>query len=163
CSRRRAYSRQSRRALPPPGRCWKRLESYRRAEDFYAKEKDIDGELGVLKITGIVQALDLGRLKDALNTFDQVNALALKTGNQREAMQATRYRGETLYRLDRLADAEKAFSSALVAADQLGTVEEQWKAIYGLGRIALKNDQRDKAEGKFREAVKRIESLRSKL
>jgi len=139
------------------------LKSYRLAGTFYVKEKDIDGELGVLKNTGIVLALDLGRLKDALKTFDQVYALAVKTGNQREAMQAMLYRGETLFRLDKLSDAERGFTDALAAADQLGTVEEQWKAVYGLGKIAWKIDQRDQAEGKFREAVKRIESLRSKL
>lgn len=139
------------------------LDSYRQADRFYQNEKDVDGELGVLKNTGIVLALDLGRLQDALKTFDRVHALAEQTKTQREAMQALLYRGETLYRMDKLADAEKGFTSALEAANQLGTVEEQWKAIYGLGKIALKNGQRDKAEGKFREAIKRIESLRSQL
>jgi CHAT domain-containing protein len=139
------------------------LESYRNADHYYAKEKDTDGELGVLKNAGILQALDLGQLKEALKTFDRVYALAGKTKNQREAMQALLYRGETLFRLDRLADAEKEFTAALNAADQLGTVEEQWKAVYALGKIALKNNQCDVAEGKFREAIKRIESVRSKL
>lgn len=139
------------------------LASYRDAERYYAKEQDIDGELGVLKNTGIVLALDLGRLKDALKAFDQVRSLAAKTKNQREAMQALLYRGETLYRLDKLAEAEKEFNAALAAAEQLGTVEEQWKAVYGLGKIALKMSQRDNAEGKFRDAIKRIESMRSKL
>lgn len=139
------------------------LENYKKAEQFYQQEKDVDGELGVLKNTGIVLALDLGRLQDALKTFDQVRALAEKTKTQREAMQALLYRGETLYRMNRLADAERGFSTALEAADQLGTVEEQWKAIYGLGKIAIKNGQNDKAESKFREAIQRIESLRSQL
>ncbi|HET9837335.1 MAG TPA: CHAT domain-containing protein [Candidatus Angelobacter sp.] len=139
------------------------LASYKQAEGFYAKEKDVDGELGVLKNTGIVLALDLKRLQDALKTFDRVHALAEQTKNQREAMQALLYRGETLYRMEKFTDAEKGFSAALEAADQLGTVEEQWKAIYGLGKIALKDGEREKAEGKFREAVKRIESLRSQL
>ncbi len=139
------------------------LQSYRYADHYYAQEKDTDGELGVLKNTGILQALDLGQLKEALKTFDRVYALAIRTKNQREAMQALLYRGETLFRLDRLEDAQREFSAALASADQLGTVEEQWKAVYGLGKIALKNNQRDVAEGKFREAIKRIESVRSKL
>jgi CHAT domain-containing protein len=139
------------------------LQSYGYADEYYAKEKDADGELGVLKNTGILQALDLGQLQEALKTFDRVYALAQKTKNQREAMQALLYRGETLFRLDRLAYAQTEFSSALAAADQLGTVEEQWKAIYGLGKIALKNHQREIAEAKFREAINRIESVRSKL
>src|SRR5262249_54237200 len=120
-------------------------------------------ELGVLKNSGILQALDLGQLKEALKTFEQVYALASKTKNQREAMQAQLYRGETLFRLDRLQDAERAFTAALSSADQLGTIEEQWKAVYGLGKIALRDNQRDVAEGKFREAITRIESVRSKL
>jgi CHAT domain-containing protein/Flp pilus assembly protein TadD len=139
------------------------LESYRRAEGYYQDEKDVDGQLGVLKNTGIVLALDLGRLQDALKTFDQVRSLAEKTKTQREAMQALLYRGETLYRMNKLADAERGFSAALEAADQLGTVEEQWKAIYGLGKIAFKSGDREKAERKFGEAIKRIESLRSQL
>ncbi len=139
------------------------LQSYRYADEYYAKEKDVDGELGVLKNTGILQALDLGQLKEALKTFGRVYALAGKTKNQREAMQALLYRAETLFRLDRLADAQKEFTAALASADQLGTVEEQWKAVYGLGKIALKSNQRDVAEGKFREAIRRIESVRSKL
>ena len=83
------------------------LKSYRLAERFYAREKDVDGELGVLKNTGIVLALDLGRLQEALKTFDRVRALAAQTNNQREAMQALLYRGETLYRMGKLPEAEK--------------------------------------------------------
>ncbi|MGZ4873797.1 MAG: CHAT domain-containing protein [Candidatus Angelobacter sp.] len=139
------------------------LKSYRLADRFYAKEKDVDGELGVLKNTGIVLALDLGRLQEALKTFDQVRALAGKTKNQREAMQALLYRGETLYRMGKLPEAEKEFTAALAAAEQLGTVEEQWKAVNALGKIALKNGQRETAEAKFRDAIQRIESLRSQL
>ena len=139
------------------------LKSYHDAGRFYAKEKDIDGELGVLKNTGIVLALDLGRLQDALRTFDRVRALAEKTRNQREAMQALLYRGETLYRMGKLEDAQKEFAAALAAAEQLGTVEEQWKAMNAMGKIALRNGQREVAEAKFRDAIQRIESLRSQL
>jgi CHAT domain-containing protein/tetratricopeptide (TPR) repeat protein len=136
---------------------------YGYADEYYAKEKDIDGELGVLKNSGIVLALDLGRFQDALETFDRVRALAEKTKNQREAMQALLYRGETLYRMDKLPEAQKEFTAALAAAEQLGTVEEQWKAVNALGKIALKNGKREMAEAKFRDAIQRIESLRSQL
>jgi len=139
------------------------LVFYRYAEEYYAKEKDVDGELGVLKNSGIVLALDLGRLQDALKTFDRVRTLAEQTKNQREAMQALLYRGETLYRMNKLAEAEREFTAALAEADKLGTVEEQWKAVNALGKIALKNGQRETAEAKFRDAIQRIESLRSQL
>jgi len=73
------------------------------------------------------------------------------------------YRGETLYRMGKLPEAEKEFTAALAAAEQLGTVEEQWKAVNALGKIALKNGEREAAEGRFRDAIQRIESLRSQL
>jgi CHAT domain-containing protein len=141
----------------------KALQSYHQADAFYAREKDVDGELGVLKNTGIVLALDLGRLQDALKTFDRARALAEQTRNQREAMQALLYRGETLYRMGNLAEAQREFTAALAAAEQLGTVEEQWKAVNAMGKIALKNGQREAAEASFRDAIRRIESLRSQL
>ncbi len=136
---------------------------YGYADEYYAKEKDIDGELGVLKNSGIVLALDLGRFQDALKKFDAVRALAEKTKSQREAMQAVLYRGETLFRMDKMEDAQKEFVSALAVAEQLGTVEEQWKAVYKIGKIALSKGQREIAEAKFRDAILRIESLRSQL
>jgi len=139
------------------------LKNYHDAENYYAKQKDVDGELGVLKNIGIVLGLDLGRLNDSLRTFDQAYSLAAKTGNQREMMQALLYRAETFYRMNRLADAQKNYDSALASAIQLETVEEQWKALYGLGKIALQRGQNDLAEEHFRAAINTIESVRAKL
>ena len=136
---------------------------YGYADEYYAKEKDIDGELGVLKNSGIVLGLELRQYQDALKKFDAVRALAEKTKSRREAMQAVLYRGETLYRMGKMEDAEKESSRALAAAEQLGTVEEQWKAVYKIGKIALDKGQREIAETKFRDAIQRIESLRSQL
>jgi tetratricopeptide (TPR) repeat protein len=139
------------------------LKAYHDAENWYAKQKDSDGEIGVLKNVGILQALDLDRLKDALATFDKALQLANKTGNQREVMQIELYRGETLDRMGRTEDAATVFHVALDEAVQLQTVEEQWKAVYGLGRIAEKKGNLPLAEEKYREAINKIESLRSKL
>jgi CHAT domain-containing protein len=139
------------------------LKNYHDAETWYAQQKDVDGELGVIKNIGIVLALDLGKLDEALQTFDRAHALAKKTGNQREIMQSLLYRGETLFRMGRLSAAETDFEAGQEYAIQLGTVEEQWKALYGMGKIALRNNRTDVAEQKFRSAIDKIESLRSKL
>lgn len=139
------------------------LVYYGYADQYYAKEKDIDGELSILKNKGIVLALELGRLQDALSVFDTARKLAEKTKNQREVMQALLYRGETLNRLGKLHEAEKEFAAVLTSAEQLGTVEEQWKAMNAMGKIALRNGQKDVAEARFRDAIQRIESLRSQL
>lgn len=141
----------------------KALANYREAQAFYAEQKDADGELGVLKNTGIVLGLDLGRLQEALKTFNAAYDLAEKTKNKREAMQAVLYRAEVLFRMTRPTEAENEFKSALALAEKLGTVEEQWKALYGLGRIAESSGNHDLAEKNFRDAITRIESVRSRL
>ena len=139
------------------------LRFYDYADGYYKKEKDTDGELGVLKNTGIVYALLQKQYQKALQYFDRVHKLASTAKNQREVMQALLYRGETLYRMPKLPEAEKEFTAALAAANQLGAVEEQWKAVYGLGKIALDHGQRDAAEARFRDAIQRIESMRAQL
>jgi CHAT domain-containing protein len=139
------------------------LKTYDDAKKQYSIQKDVDGELGVLKNRGIVLVKELGRLKDALAAFDAALILAEKTRNQRETMQVRLYRGETLLRMSRLAEANREFETVLGSATQLGTVEEQWKALYSLGQIAQRNGRNDLAEAKFRDAITRIESLRSKL
>ncbi len=112
---------------------YKALECYRQARDLYARDRNRDGELGALKNTGIAEALDLHQYKQALDIFDEILALAEKTGNRREAMQARLYRAETLLRMGRNGDAD--FSGALAAARELKTPEEEWKALFALGRV----------------------------
>ncbi len=141
----------------------KALETYRAAEQLFARERHRDGEIGVLKNIGIVQALDLGDLEAALDTFAKVLALAEESGNRREAMQARLYRGETLLRLGKLDGANADFDAALDSARELGTTEEQWKALYGLGRIVRKRGRDDLAAARFRQAISLIESVRSSL
>src|SRR6266404_3410632 len=141
----------------------KALDEYRKAEQSYSRKHDVDGEIGVLKNTGIALALDLGRLQDALKTFSSARTLAEKTNDRREAMQSLLYRAETLYRMDRLAEAKKQFDAALAEASELGTVEEQWKALYALGRIAERYGAPALAEAKYRDAISKIESMRSKI
>ncbi|MBZ5532866.1 MAG: CHAT domain-containing protein [Acidobacteriia bacterium] len=139
------------------------LVNYQQAELAYAREKDADGEIGVLKNRGIVEVMDLRKPQEALKTFDRARARAEKTGNRREVMQTTLYRGEALRQLQRFPEASKELEAALAAAEQLNTVEEQWKALYALGQIAQSQGRADVAEQKFRDAIKRIESLRFKL
>jgi len=141
----------------------KALETYRAAEQLFAREQHRDGEVGVLKNIGIVQALDLGDLEAALDTFAKALALAEGSGNRREAMQARLYRGEALLRLGRLEAANADFEAALDSARDLGTTEEQWKALYGLGRIVRSRGHDDLAAASFRQAISVIESVRANL
>ncbi len=141
----------------------KALDAYHKAERAYAQQHDVDGELGVLKNTGIVLALNLGRLPEALTAFYRARKLALKSNNRREAMQALLYSGQTLYRMKKLPQAQEHFQTALSEAAALGTVEEQWKALYALGKIAEDEGQPSAAEAQYRDAIAKIESVRSKI
>ena len=139
------------------------LKNYHSAERGYEQERDVDGELGALKNIGIVLALDLHQPAEALKTFDQALQLAEKTKNQREIMQTHLYRGKTLLSIGQLERAQHEFTTALELAVQLGTVEEQWKALYSLGLIDEAEARNGAAEQKFRSAAEKIESLRSRL
>ncbi|MFL5302448.1 MAG: CHAT domain-containing protein [Anaeromyxobacteraceae bacterium] len=141
----------------------KALETYSAAKQLFARERHRGGEIGVLKNIGIVQALDLGDLAAALEAFSGALALAEQSHDGREAMQAHLYRGETLFRQGDLPAARRDLDAALASANELGTIEEQWKALYALGRVATRSGRDDLAAAHFRHAIAAIESVRSKL
>jgi len=141
----------------------KALEIYRQAHEIFARRGHKGGQGGVLINIGIALALDLGDLTGALESFTDALTLAEQTLNRRRAMQARLYRGESLLRLNQVDAARKEFEAAMVAAKELGTAEEEWKAVYGLGRIAELVGDNEKAAAYFRQAIARIESIRSRL
>ena len=113
---------------------WKALETYKNAQLLFSKDRDADGEIGVLKNIGIVYALDLHDLPNAQRIFRRVLELASDIQNRREEMQAHLYLGEA-YLLQRSLEFGKAeFDRVLAMAKELGTPEEQWKALYGAHR-----------------------------
>jgi tetratricopeptide (TPR) repeat protein len=135
---------------------YKAIDSEREALGVFQQEKDRDGELGAAKNIAIAQALDFQDYGAARAGFTQVLALALKAGNRREALQARLYLGETHFRDGRRAQAEAEWAIALALARELKAPEEEWKALYGLGRV---RDERALLE----EAAGVIEASRAKL
>lgn len=142
---------------------YKAMDAYLAAQKLYAKQRDADGEIGVLKNIGIAYALDLDDLPHAAGIFKSVMALAEKTHNRREEMQAHLYLGETLFRSHTLSLAQQEFKRAQALASELATTEEQWKALYGLGRIAGLSGDIESAERDYRQAISLIEQTRSQL
>lgn len=142
---------------------YKALDAYDRARALFARDQHADGELGVLKNRGIVLALDLKRLDEGRATFAEAFARATAAGNAREALQAQLYGAETELRLGRTADASRDFRAAYDVAVQLETVEDQWKALYGLARceLALGNDAA--ATTHLRNAIAVIEQIREAI
>ena len=135
---------------------YKAIECEREALAAFRQEKDRDGELGAAKNIAIAQALDFEDYAAARAGFTQVLVLAMGAGNRREALQARLYLGETCFRDGRRAQAEAEWAIALSLARELKAPEEEWKALYGLGRA---RDERAVLE----QAASVIEASRAKL
>jgi CHAT domain-containing protein/tetratricopeptide (TPR) repeat protein len=142
---------------------YKALASYDQALALFARDRQLDGELGVLKNRGIVLALDLGRLEEARATFADALARATEAGSHREALQAQLYGAETTLRLGDAASAARDFRSAHDAARALDTVEDQWKALYGLARCETLLGDEAAAAKHLREAIDVIEKIREAI
>lgn len=142
---------------------YKALDAYDRARALFAGDQHVDGELGVLKNRGIVLALDLGRLEEARATFAEALARAKAADNAREALQAQLYGAETLLRLGHPAEAARDFRVAHDAAVELETVEDQWKALYGLARCETSLGNEATATQHLRAAVAVIEQIRDAI
>jgi tetratricopeptide (TPR) repeat protein len=142
---------------------YKALDAYARAGALFARDQHVDGELGVLKNRGIVLALDLGRLEEARATFAGAFARAQAAGNAREALQAQLYGAETALRLGDAAAASRDFRASHAAALELETVEEQWKALYGLARCESSQGDAAAATRHLRDAIAVIEQIRDAI
>jgi CHAT domain-containing protein/tetratricopeptide (TPR) repeat protein len=134
----------------------KSLETYDQARQLFARDRHVDGEIGVLKNRGIVLALDLGRLDEAERDFSSALDAATAAGNRREMLHAHLYRAETLLRAGNARRAESDYAEALTLARELRTPEEEWKALYGLGRTSSGAERLQH----LTQAVATVESIR---
>ena len=141
----------------------KALANYNKALTLFERERHVDGELGVIKNRGIVLALDLGQLEEARASFSDGLERAVRAGNRREALHARLYRAETLLRAGQPDAARPDFEASLILAGELKTPEEEWKALYGLGRIDLRAGRRMSAIAYFERAVAVIEAVRETI
>jgi len=141
----------------------KAMAAYREAQSLLARDQHRDGEIGAWRNIGIVYAIDLHDYPKALEAFDAALTLAESSSNRRGTVQARLYEGETLRRMGRLTDAERRLRSALAAAEDVGLVEEQWKARYSLGRVLEAGGRRDEARQTYEKAIAAIESVRAEV
>lgn len=141
----------------------KALQTYRAAQALYKKVAHRDGEIAVLNNIGILEAMDLADFPAAVSTFTTSLRMAEASGDRPLAIHALLYRGEALYRAGQ---PEKSGADFQVAADQaasLGETEENWKALYGLARIAVSQGKATEADQLLERAIGLIESMRSGL
>ncbi len=142
---------------------YKALDAYDAARGVFAERHHLQGELGALTNRGIVLALDLRRPDEAVAAFDQAAAVATRSGDQRERLLATLYRGEAALRAGRDSEAGRDFAAARSAAETLQTREEMWKAWYGLGRVRERAGDMAGAAQAYEQATTVIDQLREAL
>ncbi len=141
----------------------KALDRYRAAQRLFARAAHRDGEIGAWRNIGIVYALDLTDYQRALAAFDTALGLARASSNRRGQTQALLYRGEVLRRMGRDEEAGRDLEAAFGDALATGLVEEQWKALYGLGLVAQARGDRLGARASLERAIAAIESVRADL
>ena len=92
---------------------YKAMKQYQSAEALYRTDHNRDGEIGVMKNTGIALAMDLHEYAAATAAFGKALAMAEESGNVREAVQARLYLGETFRLSKRLRDAQASLERAV--------------------------------------------------
>lgn len=115
---------------------YRAMELYQQAEILFQQDHDSDGELGTIKNRGIVQALDLGRPKEATVVFGSALRLALSTSNRREVLQAQLYRAEAFRLLGQPSESRADAERALQLATELKSPEDEWRALFVLGQLS---------------------------
>jgi tetratricopeptide (TPR) repeat protein len=141
----------------------KALEVYHTSQALFRTARHADGEIGALRNIGIVKVMDLDDLAGALQAFADALRLSRESANNRNVVQASLYLGEVLRRLHRYKEAIDHLQEALATAQKAGMVEEQWKALYVLGRIAEETGSAQDAIGDYRASISIIESIRAGL
>jgi tetratricopeptide (TPR) repeat protein len=141
----------------------KALEAYGRAQELFAGARHRDGEIGAWRNIGIARALDFGDERRALDAFGEALRLSRESSNRRGEVQALLYRGETLRRGGRLAEAAVQLQTAHAGAAAAGLVEEQWKALYSIGRVFEEEGRIGDARQSFERAIAGFESVRSDI
>ncbi|HEY6970957.1 MAG TPA: CHAT domain-containing tetratricopeptide repeat protein [Candidatus Angelobacter sp.] len=141
----------------------KALDAYHNAQGMFRNARLSDGEIRAWQNIGIVKAMDLGDLSGALKAFATALQLSQQSSNSRGITLANLYTGELLRRLSQYKEATSHLKVALETAQKSGMVEEQWKSLYGLGRIAEQTGSAQTAIEDYKKAISIIESVRAGL
>lgn len=99
----------------------------------------------------------------ATATFTTALKRAQEAGDRPLVIHARLYRGEAYFRDNRLDESAQDFKAAATDAATMGEREEEWKAEFGLARIALRKNDRLRGTELLKHSVTLIESLRSNM
>ena len=94
------------------------------------------GLSGVWKNLGIAEAVEFQDYPAARRHFEQVSTMARSSGDRRDELLAELYLAEVAFRERNIEEAERRWRASAKSAAAMGAAEEEWRALFGLGRVA---------------------------
>jgi CHAT domain-containing protein len=140
---------------------YRAVELYGQAGTLFQAAHDTAGEISAAKNTGIALAFGLNQGEKAAPLFRRAFDLASRSQNGREVAQSALYQGETMRRSGDSVGANSMFRQALQASQKIGSLEDEWKAQFGLAQLAEAAGDADAALALYRQAIELIEKIRS--
>ena len=113
----------------------KALATYDQARAEFVRDHDADGELEHGQEPWHRARPRSGAARRSRAQLSAAIDAATRTGNRREMLHSRLYRGETRLREGHRDTAIEDFDAALELSRELKLPEEEWKALYGLGRL----------------------------
>jgi len=146
---------------------------YRDQGDYQEALKALDAALAIdrkirsrwaiaydLKNQGIT-CLRMGKPEAALPLFEEAFATAQQIGNRINQAKILAAYGDALAELDRTSEADRVYSQALSLSRDMALRESEWRALYGLARLRIKQGDRETARELLSLAVDVIETMRA--
>ncbi|MCG6880798.1 MAG: CHAT domain-containing protein [Deltaproteobacteria bacterium] len=115
-----------------------------------------------LKNLGLTR-LRMGEAEKAVNLFSEALELAKTIGNRINQAKILVGYGESLMALNKLKEAQGRFQEALDLSRQMVLREVEWRALYGLAQLRLKEGKKGAARDLLEAAVKVIEGMRAEI
>ena len=136
-------------------------ELYREALTQFQQANFSDGVIGTLKNMGLAEAVEFENFPAARKLFEQALRQAQQSDNGRELLVITLYLAEAAFRQGDAPGAEPLWQKALALSLAQKAPEQQWRALYGLGRVAEWRGQ--DPQPFWRQALQVIERLRAEV
>ena len=107
--------------------------------------------------------LRMGKPEAALPLFEEALATAEEIGNRINQAKILAAYGDALSELDRTSEAGRVYGQALDLSRPMALRETEWRALYGLARLRLKQGDREAARDLLSQAVDVIEDMRAEI
>jgi len=107
--------------------------------------------------------LRMGKPEAALPLFEEALATAEEIGNRINQSKILAAYGDALAEVNRASDADRIYAQALSLSRDMALRETEWRALYGVARLRMKQDDRESARDLLFQAVDVIETMRSEI